>query len=82
MSQNARLAQQTRTPPTAGSAAVAIVAGRQIWSGQFVAAEGRLALAGTSLLRSDERVEHDLPDLLSAAASDGELSGPLQCLFA
>src|SRR5207245_9101516 len=50
--------------------------------GQFGTADGSLALAGVSLLRSDERVEHDLPDLLCAAAGDGELGSPVQCLLA
>jgi len=42
----------------------------------------RWAPIGASPLRSDERVEHDLPDLLWAAAGHGELGGPLQCLGA
>ena len=41
VSQNARLAQRARTPPTAASATVAIVAERHIWGGQSVAAEGK-----------------------------------------
>jgi len=50
---------------------------------QFGAAEGKYCSGpGASLLRSDERVEHDPPDLLCAAAGDGELGSPLQCLFA
>jgi hypothetical protein len=44
--------------------------------------KARLALAWASLLRSDERVEHDFPDLQSAATGEGELSGPLHCLCA
>jgi hypothetical protein len=64
------------------TATATIVAERQIWGGQFVAAEDKACSGRASLLRSDERVEHDLPDLLSAAAGDGELGCPLQCLFA
>ena len=37
---------------------------------------------GRGLLRSDERVEHDFPDLLRAAAGDSELGSPFKRLLA
>ena len=43
--------------------------------------QARLAQTG-GLLQSDERVEHDFPDLLRGAAGDRELGSPLQRLLA
>jgi len=44
--------------------------------------QARLAQIGAALLGSNERVEHDFPDLLRGAAGDRELGSPLQRLLA
>ena len=46
-------------------------------------AAGRVAgIVNAPVSRSDERVKHDLADLLRAATSDSEFMGPRQGLFA